>query len=120
MYQEIKRSIFTVSKIGFSIFILIYFGANLVSCEENIPYYLRSMKKLEDDVKEWRGNCLNDKLHDINTSCCKAVKEYNQDRRKMQRRLCFFKGNHHSTLILCTMQHAIDYKLVTQQVVLDF
>ena len=96
MYQEIKKSISTATKIILGLFILIYFGASLVICDEDLAFHLKSVKKLEDDVKDWEERCLDKELRDLDTPCCRAEKEYNQNRRRMQRRLCFYKGNHTS------------------------
>ena len=93
MYQEIKNSISTATKIILGLFILIYFGASLVICDEDIAFHLKNVKDLEDDVKDWEGRCLKETLHDLGTPCCNAEKQYNQNRRRMQRKLCFYKGN---------------------------
>ena len=97
MYQEIKRASFTATKIILGIFILMYFGASLVNCDEDIRFCKESLKELKNDLKDWKVRCLDNTLEfsrDINTRCCNTEKKYIQIRRKMQRKLCFYKGNH--------------------------
>ena len=97
MYREIKKSNFIATKIILGLFILIYFDASLVICDEDIPFCKESLKALKDDLKDWQKRCLNNTLEysqDINTTCCNAEKGYIQSRRRMQRKLCFYKGNH--------------------------
>ena len=105
MYQEIKNSISTATKIILGLFILIYFGACLVICDEDIAFHLKTVKELEDDVKEWEVRCLNEILYDRDTPCCNAEKEYNQNRRRMQTKLCFYKGNHTTFYIVLATMH---------------
>jgi hypothetical protein len=96
MHQQVKNSIFTATEIILGLFILFSFCASLVICDEDIAFHLKSVKQLEDDVKHWEGRCLNKELHNIGTPCCNAEKEYNKNRRRMQRKLCFYKGKHTS------------------------
>jgi hypothetical protein len=102
--KELKNSIFTATKIILGLFILIYFGASLVICDEDLAFHLKSVKELEDDVKDWEGRCLDKELRDLGTPCCNAEKEYNQYRRQKQRKLCFYKGNH-TIAILTIVQY---------------
>ena len=84
------------TKITLGLFILIHFGASLVNCDEDIPFCKESLKALKDDLKDWQERCLNNTLEysrDIDTLCCNAEKEYIQNRRKIHRKLCFYKGN---------------------------
>ena len=111
MNQEIKRTIFIATKVIFGLFILIYFNASLVSCNEDIRFCNESLQALKDDVKDWQEKCSRNTLErqylplsgywhttayrqDIDTPCCNAEKKYIQNRRRMQRKLCFYKGNH--------------------------
>ena len=101
MNQEIKRMVFIATKVLLGIFILIYFDASLVTCNEDIPFCKESLKSLKDDVKDWQARCSISKLdgygynytEDLDTPCCNAEKDYIQNRRRMQKKLCFYKGN---------------------------
>ena len=94
MYEQIKRSISIATKIILGLFILTYFGASLVICDEDIPLCKESLKELKEDLKDWQKRCLDttqEYSQDINTPCCNDEKRYIQSRRKMQRKLCFYK-----------------------------
>ena len=104
MHQETKNPIFIATKIILGLFILIYFGASPVICDEDIPFCKLSLKTLKEDLKYWQERCLKKTLEysqDINTPCCNAEKKYIQNRRRMQRKLCFYKGNHFIYFLLC-------------------
>ncbi len=92
-YQEIRRLVFISTKIIVGFLIVIYFGTSLVFCNEDIPFCNKRLTTLKVDVKVWQERCVNDEGQDVNTSCCKAEKEYNQKRMRTQTKLCFFKGN---------------------------
>ena len=95
MYQDIKRSVFIGTRIILGLFIFIYFGPSLVTCNEDIPFCKKSLQALKDDFKDWQERCSNDTLdyrQDLDTLCCNAEKKYIQNRRRMQRKLCFYKG----------------------------
>ncbi len=92
-YQEIKRVIFVVSKIFVALLIMIYFGAELVICNEEIPFCNDRLKKLREEEKNWREKCLHYEGQELNSSCCEAEKRYNQERTCTHTRMCFYKGN---------------------------
>ncbi len=92
-YQEIRRLVFVSTKIIVGFLILMYFGASLVFCNDDIPFCKKRLTALKDDVKDWQEKCMNDTGQDLNTTCCKAKKKYNQKRMSMQTKLCFYKGN---------------------------
>ena len=105
MHQETKNPTFIATKIILGLFILIYFGASPVICDEDIPFCNESLKALKHDLKVWQGRCLSKELNytqDINTTCCNAEKKYIQNRRRMHRKLCFYKGNHFIYSFQCT------------------
>ena len=96
MNQDIQRTIFIVTKVILGFLILIYFDASLVTCNEDIPFCKESLQALKDDVKDWQTRCSNntqDYRQDLDTPCCNAEKKYIHNRRRMQRKLCFYKGN---------------------------
>ena len=91
-------------KIILGLFTLLYFGASLVICDEVIPFCKESLKALKEDLKGWQKRCLNNTLEysrDIDTPCCNAEKKYIQNRRKMHRKLCFYKGKHFIYSLQC-------------------
>ena len=100
MYEDMRRSIFTTTKLILGLFILIYFGAKQIVCDddtpplnENIAFCNESLKELKDDVKDWQERCLNEALYDRDTPCCNAEKKYDKERRRIHGKLCFYKGN---------------------------
>ena len=85
------------TKIILGLLILLYFGGSLVICDEDILFCKESLKALKDDLTDWQKRCLDKTLEhsqDIDTPCCNAEKKYIQNRRKMNRKLCFYKGKH--------------------------
>jgi hypothetical protein len=91
-YREIKRTIFIATKVFVGFLILIIFGGSLVICNEDIPFCDKRLKELKNDVKDWRKKCLDGTVHVPNSSCCAAENEQNQQRMRMQTKLCFYKG----------------------------
>ena len=81
------------TKIIFGFPIVIYFLASAVICNENIPFCQERLKALMDDVKDWEKRCVDSQGHDLATPHCKAEKRCNQDRMKLGRKMCFYKGN---------------------------
>ncbi len=91
-YQEINRFIVIATKVIVGFLILIYFGAKLVICNEEIPVCDNHFKDLKDDLKNWKKNCLNNERQEHNTSCCQAGKRYHQNRIRVLTKMCFFNG----------------------------
>ena len=91
-YHDIKRSVFISTKITVGLLILIYFGANLVNCNEDIPFCDEDLKKLKADVETWSKTCWDNTDQGNSTPRCQAEKEYNQDRMKMHAEMCFYAG----------------------------
>ena len=86
------RSILLSRKAILDIIILIYFGGRFIVCNKDIPSCDQHLKKLKEDVKEWKQRCSNETGHEINSKCCKAEKAYNQDRMRTHSKMCFYKG----------------------------
>jgi hypothetical protein len=93
-YQEIRRMIFDAIKVIVGFLILIYFGGNLVICNEDIPFCDKRLEELKNDVKLWRKRCLNGTVNVPNSTCCATEKEQNQQRMSMQTKLCFYEGKY--------------------------
>ena len=89
--------ILIATKIIVGIHILIYFGASLVVCDNDIPFCRKRLKELREDEKDWRKRCLNGEGQNLATPrCnCEADKEYNHERMCMYKKICFHinKGN---------------------------
>ena len=75
------------------IIILIHFGGTLTICNKDIPFCDHHIKELKKDVKEWKERCFEKAEDEINSTCCKAEKSYNQDRMRRHSQMCFVKGN---------------------------
>jgi hypothetical protein len=95
-YHEIKKLIFFATNITVAFLILIYFGASLVMCNEDISFCDNHLKRLKQDVKDWNKRCVNAQGNDTGTPCCETQKQYNKERMNMQTKLCFYKGNNNS------------------------
>ncbi|CAB4034906.1 Hypothetical predicted protein, partial [Paramuricea clavata] len=90
-YREIRKLIFVATKITVAFLILIYFGASLVMCNEDISFCDERLKELKQDVKDWNKRCVNTQGKDIDTPCCETEKQYNKEKMNMQTKLCFYK-----------------------------
>ena len=85
-------SILLSKKIILGMIILKYFGGTLIFCNKDIPFCDQHLKKLKEDVKEWKQRCSSETGDEINSECCKNEKDYNQDRIKRHTKMCFYKG----------------------------
>jgi hypothetical protein len=92
-YQEIRKMILIAAKIIVGIHILIYFGASLVVCNNDIPFCRKRLKELRADEKYWSERCVDGKEQILVTPRCEAEKEYNHERICMYTKICFHKGN---------------------------
>ena len=92
-YLETRRLIFTSTRIMIGLIILIYFGGTLIICNEDIPICEQRLKELKEYVKDWEQRCLDEARYEINSQCCKAEKEYFQERMRMHTKMCFYEGN---------------------------
>jgi hypothetical protein len=95
-YQEIRKLTFVATKITVAFLMLIYFGASLVMCNEDISFCDKRLKELKHDVKDWNKRCVNTQGNDTGTPCCETQKQYSMERMNMQTKLCFYKGNNNS------------------------
>ena len=73
--------------------IFIYFGGKLIVCNEDIPICAQRLEELKKYVKDWEQRCLDETRHEINSPCCKAEKEYFQERMRMHTKMCLYEGN---------------------------
>ena len=92
--QETRRLGSIPTKIIVGFLVLTYFGTNHVFGNEDIHFCNKSMTALKNDVKYWQKRCVNNG-QDRDTPCCKAEKQYNQQRMSTQTKLCFYKGNNY-------------------------
>ncbi|XP_028415476.1 low-density lipoprotein receptor-related protein 4-like [Dendronephthya gigantea] len=111
---------FVSTKMLFALTILIYFGGNLINCNEDIPICDEQLEQLKEDVKDWEKRCVNESLENLNeieryfaesrrydnvtqryfnerrrednSSGCTAEKEYLQERMRMHSEMCFYDG----------------------------
>ena len=92
-YIEMRRLILSSTKIMIGLIILIYFGGKLIVCNEDIPICAQRLEELKKYVKDWEERCLNETRHEINSPCCKAEKDYFQERMRMHTKMCLYEGN---------------------------
>ncbi|XP_028410800.1 pro-epidermal growth factor-like [Dendronephthya gigantea] len=111
---------FVSTKMLFALTILIYFGGNLINCNEDIPICDKQLKQLKEDVKDWEKRCVKQRLQNLdeieryftesqrsdnetqryfnerrrenNSPGCTAEKEYLQERMRMHSEMCFYDG----------------------------
>ncbi|XP_028416108.1 low-density lipoprotein receptor-related protein 4-like [Dendronephthya gigantea] len=111
---------FVSTKMLFALTILIYFGGNLINCDEDIPICDEQLKQLKEDVNDWEKRCVNDSMENLdemeryftesqrsdnetqrylnerrgenNSPGCTAEKEYLQERMRMHSDMCFYDG----------------------------
>ena len=92
-YQEVRKLILFATNIILGFVILIYFGARMVMCNEDIPFCDKRLQEFDLDVKYWSKRCVNRQGKYIGTPCCETEEEYNKNRMNMQTKLCFYRGN---------------------------
>ena len=88
-----RKLMLTSTKIMIGLIILIYFGGTLIVCNENIPICDQRLKELKKYVKDWEQRCLSETRDEISSPCCKAEKDYFQERMRMHTKMCFYEGN---------------------------
>ena len=86
------RSILLSKKTILGTIILLYFGGRFIVCNKDIPFCDQHLRKLKENVKEWKQRCSKEDGDEINSACCKAEKAYNQDRMRTHLKMCFYKG----------------------------
>ena len=92
-YVEMRRLILTSTTVMIGLIILIYFGGSLVICNEHIPICDQRLTELKKYVKNWEQRCLSETRQEINSPCCKAEKDYFQERMRMHTKMCLYEGN---------------------------
>ena len=78
------------------VMLLVTFGASHVECKERIPFCKVLLEKLENDEKDWRGRCFKADGQSgqmLDSTCCEVEKNNLRERKCVQSRMCFFKGN---------------------------
>ncbi|CAB3995853.1 Hypothetical predicted protein [Paramuricea clavata] len=80
--------------------ILIYFGGKLIVCNKNIPICDQLLKEHKKYVKDWEQRCLSESRHEINSPCCKAEKDYFQERMRMHTKMCLYEGSYPEPYLL--------------------
>ena len=91
-YHETRTMGFKISKVSIGFLILVYFGINLVICNDDIPVCSEQHEDLVADMEDWIKNCLNVDSKDQNIQCCEEQKKYNQERMSTHTQMCFYKG----------------------------
>ena len=91
--NEMKRFIVLAAKHALIAFILLYYGVNVVVSDKNIPLCRKFWNQLGNEFTDWRKRCYDGKAK-ITSPCCKAEKEYLEERRLAHRQMCFFEGKH--------------------------
>ena len=71
--------------------ILLYFGANLIDGNKDIPSCQKRLNDLGNDLADWRERCF-DGIEENNATCCKKEKEYLEVRRRSHQQTCFYEG----------------------------
>ncbi|XP_028412347.1 pro-epidermal growth factor-like [Dendronephthya gigantea] len=56
---------FVSTKMLFALTILIYFGGNLINCNEDIPICDEQLKQLKEDVENWEKSCVKQRLRNL-------------------------------------------------------
>ncbi|XP_028418865.1 low-density lipoprotein receptor-related protein 4-like [Dendronephthya gigantea] len=115
-----NKMAFVSTKMLFALKILIYFGGNLINCNEDIPICDKQLKKLKEDVKNWEKRCVNESLKNLddieryftesqlynfetqqyfnerrrenNSPGCTTERKYLQERMRMHSKMCFYDG----------------------------
>ena len=93
MVQEMRSYHPISTKYIFGLLFLIYFGGTLTTGNEEIPWCKKHLNELKKDVQHWQKRCLNETGQEIDSSCCKAEKDYFKERMRMHTEMCFYSGN---------------------------
>ncbi|XP_028406482.1 low-density lipoprotein receptor-related protein 1B-like [Dendronephthya gigantea] len=89
MYSLVQMQI---SRTMISLIFLMYIGGVLVNCNDDIPFCRKHLKKLKEEIRDWRERCLNESRHEIISSSCGAEKEYYKERMRTHSKMCFYAG----------------------------
>ena len=85
---------FLSAKICFFWLILINIAGYLVVGNKDISICHKLWKALGQDMVDWRKQCF-DGDDDVNSTSCKAQKEYFEERRQTHRKMCFYEGKYY-------------------------
>ena len=93
MVQE-RRIYFLIStKNIFGLLVFTFFGGTFTTGNEDIPWCEKHLNELRKDVQDWQKRCLNETGQEIDSSCCKAEKDYFKERMRRHTEMCFYSGN---------------------------
>ena len=79
------------AKVCFFWLILINIAGYLVVGNKDIPVCHKLWKALGQDMVDWQKQCF-DEDGKIDSTGCKAQKEYLEERRKTHKKMCFYEG----------------------------
>ena len=100
MVQERRRCLLISTKNIFGLLVFIFFRGTLTTGNEDIPWCDKHLSKLRKDVQDWQKRCLTETGQEIDSSCCKAEKDYFEERMRMHTEMCFYSGNFRCERIL--------------------
>jgi hypothetical protein len=91
-YNSKYASVFSVTKLScLASLLLIICAGSLAAENSEFPICHKLWTVLGQDLAAWRERCL-DGAQQSNSQCCKAEKEYFENRRPAHRQMCFYQG----------------------------
>ena len=91
--QERRRYLLISTKNIFGLLVFIFLGGTLTTGNEDIPWCEKHLNELKTDVQDWQKRRLNETGQEIDSSFCKAGKDYFKERMRMHTEMCFYSGN---------------------------